>query len=64
MTEIHDGRIRRAELTHREIRLAARWLRQQAEAVGLREAEAQRERVAARLRVAGQKRAPDGRWTR
>ena len=47
-----------------EIRAAARWLRQQAEAVGVREADAQRERLEARRRVAGQKRAADGRWMR
>lgn len=56
--------ITRAELTYREVRLAAQWLRTQAAQTGLREAEAQRARLAARARVARQKRTADGRWTR
>lgn len=57
--------IRRAELTHREVRVAARWLRQQAEAAGLRQAEHLLDRRhRPRRDVDAQPRDTKGRWTR
>lgn len=57
-----DPAITAAEFTYREARLAARWLRRQAEAAGVRDADLQRERLRARARIAGQKRDASGRW--
>lgn len=53
----------RADLTPRDIRIAAHWLRAQAARVAVERATLQRQRIAARLRVAGQQRDAQGRWT-
>ncbi len=46
-----------------DIRRAALWLRRQAEAQGRKEADAIRERLLLRQRIADQPRDPQGRWT-
>lgn len=51
-------------MTARDIRRAALWLRAQAAQVAADRADLQRQRIAVRLRVAGQKRDGQGRWTR
>lgn len=56
--------ILRAELTYREVRLAARWLRQQAEATGLRQSEHLTDRRHRPRRVVEQPRDTRGRWTK
>lgn len=47
----------------RAVRIAAAWLRRQAQQQAVREAQAAQERLRMRERVAGQPRDAQGRWT-
>ena len=50
-------------MTPQQITHAARWLRRAAERVAVARADLQRQRIAARLRIADQPRDAHGRWT-